>query len=93
MNERKCLCETCDLEAVGVSEEGQSAGKKRRKRNSYSCDYRSIRHYRVEQSHTCTGGWFKKKRCYNYYKRIPFYIRELCCRPLNGFSGYITIHL
>ena len=93
VNEHKCLCETCDLEAVGVSKEGQSAGKKNRKCNNYSCDYRSIRHYRVEQSHTCTRGWWKGRCCYNYYKRVGFYIRELCCSPFNGFSGIITIRL
>ena len=88
VNEHKCLCETCDLEAVGDSEEGQSAGKKRRKRNhNYSCTYRSILHKTQVASRTCWWSW----RCYYEHKTKVKYIREFCCRPLNGFSGYITI--
>ena len=86
VNEHKCLCETCDLEAVGDSEEGQSAGKKRRKRNNSSCTYRSILHKTQVVSRTCS--WW---RCYYEHKTKDKYIREYCCRPLNGFRGDITI--
>ena len=91
VNEHKCLCETCDLEAVGDSEEGQSAGKKRRKRShNYSCNYRSILHKTQVVSRTCS--WWRW-RCYYEHKTKDKYIKEYCCRPINRFSGYVTIRL
>ena len=92
VNEHKCLCETCDLEAVGDSEEGQTTGEKRGKRAVKSCTYKTVVHYTKTKANRCTGRWWRR-RCYDYYSAKPTYCRELCCHPLNNFVGYITVRL